>query len=60
MVHLRKYPLLTFEFYLGVKVTQSEVHYPLHHVTFAPAKFEDDMPNGYGGDAISPSTLHII
>ena len=26
--------------YLGVKVTQNVAQYPLHHVTYAPAKFE--------------------
>ena len=27
--------------------------YPLHHVTFAPAKLEVAMSNGLGGDAIT-------
>ena len=27
--------------------------YPLHHVTYAPAKFEVASPNGLGGDAFT-------
>ena len=43
MVHNHKYPLfLTFDVYLGVKVTQNVDHYPrpLHLVTYVLAKFE--------------------
>ena len=46
MVEHRKYPLFTFDLYLGVKVTQNVAQYPLHHVTYAPAKFEVAMSNG--------------
>ena len=46
MVHHRKYPLFTFDLYIGVKVTQNFAKYPLHHVTYAPAKFEVAMSNG--------------
>ena len=46
MVGHRKYPLFTFDHYLGVKVTQNVAQYPLHHVTYAPAKFEVAMSNG--------------
>ena len=48
MVHHQKYPFFTFDLYLGVKGTQNVAHYPLHHVTYAPAKFEDAMSNGLG------------
>ena len=35
----------TFDLYLGVKITQNVAQYPLHHVTYAPAKFEVVMSN---------------
>ena len=38
---------LTFD--LGVKVIHSIAKHPLHHVTFATAKFEVAMPSGFGG-----------
>ena len=40
MVHHSKYPLLTFDLYSGVKVTQSVAQYPPYHVTYSPAKYE--------------------
>ena len=46
MVHHRKYPLFYFDLYIGVKVTQNVAQYPLHQVTYAPAKFEVAMSNG--------------
>ena len=36
----------TCNLYLGVKVTQNVAHYPLQHVTMAPAKFEVATSNG--------------
>ena len=36
----------TFELDLGAKVTQNTVHYPLHHVYYAPAKFWAAVSNG--------------
>ena len=39
MVHYRKYLLFTFDLYIGVKVKQNIALYPLHHITYAPAKF---------------------
>ena len=42
---------MTFDIDLGVKVTQNIAQYPLHHVTYAPVKFEVAMSNGLGGDA---------
>ena len=41
MVHHRIYPLL--------KVTQNIAQYPLHHVTYSPAKFEVTMYNCFLG-----------
>ena len=38
---------------LGVKVTQDIAQYPLHHVTYAPAKFKVSLSKDLGGDAFS-------
>ena len=48
LVHHGIYPLLIF--YLDHGVTNNIAQYPLHHVTYAPAKFEVAMSNGLGGD----------
>ena len=40
MVNHRKYPVFTCDLYLGVKVTQNVAQYPLHHITYKPAKLE--------------------
>ena len=40
-------------FNLGVKVTQKVAHFPLHHVTFEPTKFEIATSNDLGGDAFA-------
>ena len=40
----------TFDLDLGVKVTQNVAQYPLHHVTYSPAKFEVATSNGLEGD----------
>ena len=48
----RKLHYLTFAFV--VKVTKNVAQYPLHHVTFVPAKFEIatcEGLEGFGGDA---------
>ena len=45
MVHHPKYPFFTFDIFLEVKVTQNIAQYPLHHVIYAPAKFEVAIPN---------------
>ena len=37
-------------FDLWVKVTRNVVPYSLHHVGYAPVKFEVAMSNGLGGD----------
>ena len=36
-----------------VKVTQNVAQFPLHHVSYAPAKFAVATSNGLGGDAFS-------
>ena len=38
----------TFDLYLGGKVTQNVAQYPLHPVTYAPAKFEVATSKGLG------------
>ena len=66
-MHLQRFKLLhpTFErrgiyeklhnltLTLGSKFTQNVAQYPLHHVTYAPAKFEAVTPNDLGGDAFT-------
>ena len=37
---------------LGVKVTQNVAQYPLHHVTYTPAKFEVAMSESVMHDSI--------
>ena len=44
---------MLFNLDLGVKVTQNVAQYPLHHVTYAPVKFEVDMWNSLGGDGFT-------
>ena len=46
----KKIHYLTFD--LGVKVTQNITQYPLHHVIYAPTKFEVATSNGLGEDTI--------
>ena len=48
MVHHRIYPLFMFDLDLGV--TQNITQYPLHHMAYAPGKFEVAMSNDLGGD----------
>ena len=43
---------------LGVKATQNIAQYPLHHVTYAPAKFEVDISNGLGRDSFIRNMTH--
>ena len=33
--------------------TRTVAQYPLHHMTYAPAKFEVAMSNGLGGNAFA-------
>ena len=44
---------LTFDLDLGVKVTRNVTKYPLHHVIYAPTKFEVSTSNGLGEDTIT-------
>ena len=60
MVHHRKYPLFYHDFDLGVKVTQNVAQYPLHHVTYAPAKFEVVMSKGLREDEFTRKYIIII
>ena len=39
--------------HLGVKVTRNVTQYPLHHVIYAPTKFEVATSNGWGEDTIT-------
>ena len=41
-MHLQENTLFDLDF--GAKVTQNVAQYPLHHVTYAPAKFEVASP----------------
>ena len=42
-----------FDLDIEVKVTRDVTQYPLHHVTYAHAKFEVGTSNGLGGDAFT-------
>ena len=55
MVHHRIYPLYVFDLDHGV--TQNIAQFPLHHVTYAPSKFEVAISNGLGGDEFKENTL---
>ena len=44
---------LTFDLDPGVKVTRNVTQYPLHHVIYAPTKFQVAMSNGLGEDTIT-------
>ena len=48
---LEKIQYLTFD--IGVKVTQNNAQYPLHHLTNAAAKFEVAMSNSLGSNALA-------
>ena len=50
-MHLQENTL--FDHDLGVKVTQNVAQYPLHHVTYAPAKFDIATSHGWGEDAFT-------
>ena len=49
----KKIHYLTFDLDLGVKVTRNVTQYPLHHVIYAPTKFEVATSNGLGEDTIT-------
>ena len=46
-----------FDVDLWVEVTQNVAQYPLHHVTYAPAKFEIATSSSLGGDPLQENTL---
>ena len=46
----KKIHYLTFDLDHGVKVTQNDTQYPLHHVIYASIKFEVATSNGLGED----------
>ena len=50
-MHLQE--ITFFDLDLGVKVTRKVTQYPLHHVIYAPTKFEVAMSNGLGEDTIT-------
>ena len=49
----KKINYLTFDLNLGVKVTRNVTQYPLHHVIYAPTKFQVATSNGLGEDTIT-------
>ena len=49
----RKYNITPLTSTLGEGQTLNVVQYPLHHMTYAPLKFEVDMSNGLGGNAFT-------
>ena len=53
MVNHRNTRFIAFDLFHGVEVTQHIVQYPLHHVTYAPAKFAVATSKGLGEDAFT-------
>ena len=53
----KKIHFLTFDLDLGVKVTQNVTQFPLHHVIYAPIKFEVATSNGLGEDTITRNVM---
>ena len=49
----KKIHYLIFDLDLGVKVTRNVTQYPLHHVIYAPTKFQVATSNGLGEDTIT-------
>ena len=49
--HLKEYTFFNLD--LGIKVTLNIAQYPLHHVTYAAAKFEAATSKGLKGDAFT-------
>ena len=45
-MHLQENVIFDLDLDLGVNVTQEFAQYPLHHVTYAPVKFEVATYNG--------------
>ena len=55
IIHLQENTV--FDVDLWVEVTQNVAQYPLHHVTYALAKFEVATSNSLGGDPLQENTL---
>ena len=49
----RKYIISLLTLILGQRQTQNVAQYPLHHVTYAPAKIEAAMSTSFGGNALT-------
>ena len=50
----KKVHYCTFNLDLRLRTNMKNIaQYPLHHMTYAPAKFEVAMSNGLGGDAFA-------
>ena len=52
-MHLQEIHYFTFDLDLRSWTTRYIAQYPLHNMTYAPAKFEAAMPNGLGGNAFT-------
>ena len=52
-MHLKKYIISLLTLTLGQGQTRNAAPYPLHYMTYAPAKFEAAMSNGLGGNAFT-------
>ena len=50
-MHLQENIFLTFD--LGFKIIQNVAQYPLHHLTYAPVKFEVASSNALDEDAFT-------
>ena len=53
----KKIHFLTCDLDLGVKVTGNVTQYPLHHVIYAPTKFEVATSNRLGEDTITRNVM---
>ena len=53
MNYTRKYIISPLTVILGQGQTRNIAQYPLHHMTYAPAKFEVAMFNSLGGNAFT-------
>ena len=49
----RKYIISLLTLTLGYRQTRNLAQYPLHHMTYTPAKFEAAMSNSLGGNAFT-------
>ena len=52
-MYLQENTLFDLDLDLGVKVTRNVTQYPLHHVIYAPTKFQVATSNGLGEDTIT-------